>query len=150
DQSRTFTAQRNAGFSEKEALRRSRGVSVDNLGGVTAGGPIRKDHTFFFTDYDRQWVRSTAVPAPTTAISPEGLANLQAAGSLFAPGALDFLTRTFPIANDPTPRGNQSVVTGPDPNCDPSRPPLRNCVLVPMRQYNRALTGSFPYGTDFW
>lgn len=138
-QSRTFTASRTAGFSEKEALRRARGVAVDNLGGATLGGPIKKDHTFFFTSYDRNWFRTTAVPSPTLALSPEGLANLRAVQSSFASGTLDFLTRTFPTANDPTPRGSTNIAIPNGPT-----------VNVPFQQYNRALTGSFPYGRDFW
>lgn len=137
-QERTFKAARAAGLTEKQALRRARGVVVDHLGGFTIGGPIKKNHTFFFNSYDREWFRTTAVPAPTIAISPQGLANLRAAAGQFAPGALDFLTQTFPIANDPTPRGSITVTT-PGGN-----------VAVPLQQFNRALTGSFPYGRDSW
>ncbi len=136
---RTFNAHKAAGLDDKAALSRSRGVNVDNLGGATFGGPIKKDHTFFFTSYDRQWFRTTAVPSPTIAISPAGLANLQANSSAFAPGALNFLTNTFPTANDPTPRGLLRVTL-----------PNSNVVDVPLQQFNRSLTGSFPYGRDFY
>ncbi|MBI3950648.1 MAG: TonB-dependent receptor, partial [Acidobacteria bacterium] len=138
NQERTFKTGRAAGLTEKQALRRARGVVVDTLGGFTVGGPIKKNHTFFFNSYDRDWFRTTAVPTPTIAISPQGLANLQANASQFAPGTLDFLTRTFLTANDPTSRGSITV-QAPGGN-----------IAVPLQQFNRALTGSFPYGTDSW
>ena len=136
---RTFKAGKTLGLTDKQAVRRARGVTVDNLGGGFVGGPIKPDHTFFFVGYDRQWFRTTAVPTPTIAISPQGIANLQANAGRFAPGALDFLTNTFPTANDPAPRGQINVALPGGPT-----------IPVPLQQFNRALTGAFPFGTTFW
>ncbi|MFQ3590401.1 MAG: carboxypeptidase regulatory-like domain-containing protein, partial [Chloracidobacterium sp.] len=146
-QQRTFNAARAQGFSEKEALRRARAVTVENTWGITFGGPIKKDKIFFFTSFDRNTFRTTAAPI-TVAIAPSGIAALQAYAAAnpsgpnaLAPGALTFLTNTFPTANDPTPRGTITV-----------RRPSDNAIVatLPVQQFNRALAGSLPYGTNFW
>ncbi|HYP28942.1 MAG TPA: TonB-dependent receptor [Blastocatellia bacterium] len=138
-QVRTFEAALEEGLTKKEALRRARGVIVDNSAGFFIGGPVLKNHTHFFTSYDRNWNRRTTAPT-TLAISPEGLANLQANAGLFAPGALDFLTSTFPIANDPTPRGVINVSV-------PGRAPIP----VPIHQFNRSIAeGGLPFAQDFY
>jgi hypothetical protein len=136
---RTFKAARNAGLSDKQALRRARGVVVNNLGGLTVGGPIKRDHTFFFSSYDRDWYRTTAVPSAARALSAEAVSNLRAYEQEFAPGALKFLLDTFPVANDPTPRGTTNIKT-----------PSGATVALPIQQFNRGLAGSFPFGTDAW
>jgi len=135
---RTFKTWRDQGLTDKQALRKARGVVVDSLGGFTLGGPVKRDHTFFFTALDKEWYRTTAVPSPTVALSPEGLQNLQAISSELAPGALDFLTKTFPAANDATSRGSIKFTS-----------PAGKSVTVPLQQYNRAADGAFPYGRGF-
>ncbi|AEP12594.1 TonB-dependent Receptor Plug Domain protein [Chloracidobacterium thermophilum B] len=146
-QQRTFSAARAQGFSERDALRRARAVNVTNIWGGTFGGPIKKDKIFFFTSFDRNTFRTTAVPI-TVALAPSGIAALQAYATAnpsgpnaLAPGALTFLTNTFPVANDPTPRGTITV-----------RRPSDNAIVatIPVQQFNRALTGSLPYGRNFW
>jgi hypothetical protein len=132
---RSFNAQKTAGADDFIALRRSRGVQVQNQGLISGGGPIKKDHSFFYSSYDREWVRSTRVPT-TAAISPQGLANLQAVSSQLAPGTLNFLTQTFPAANDPTSRGSINVTV-----------PSGQVVNVPITTLNR---GGVSYGTDFY
>ncbi len=137
-QERTFKTWRDKGLSDKQAMRIARGVIVDSLGGFTVGGPVIKDHTFFFTSVDKEWYRTTAVPAAAVALSPQGLQNLQAYSGEFAPGVLKFLTDTYPLANDPTPKGEIKFKT--DSGHD---------VVVPLQQYNRAIDGAFPYGRGF-
>ncbi|MDD5542502.1 MAG: carboxypeptidase regulatory-like domain-containing protein [Acidobacteriia bacterium] len=136
-QQRTFNSAKASGLSDYAALHRARGVYVDNLGGIAVGGPIKKDHTFFFTSYDREWYRASSAPT-SVAISPQGLANLQAANSYFAPGALSFLTSTFPAANDPTSRGQINISTP------------GGTVAVPLTQFNRAINGALPYYNSFY
>ncbi len=137
-QERTFKTWRDQGLSNKQAMRKARGVVVDSLGGFTVGGPVIKDHTFFFTSLDKEWYKTTAVPAPTVALSQAGLQNLQAVSGSFAPGALKFLTDTFPLANDATSKGKIDFTT-----------PSGQSVSVPLQQYNRAADGAFPYGRGF-
>jgi hypothetical protein len=138
-QERTFKSSLASGYTEKQALRRARGVVVQNAGGATIGGPIKKDQAFFFTNYDRGWYRTTAVPSPAVAISPQNMSVLQSFSSEFAPGALDFLKSTFPIANDPTDRGGLTILR-------PSGEPIS----MRLNQFNRSLEGSLPYGRDYW
>lgn len=133
-QQRTFNAQKATGVSDYIALRRSRGVTVDNTFVGGAGGPIKKNHTFFFANYDRNWFRTTAVPI-TTALTQDAFALLRANNSAFAPGAVDFLANSYPAANDPTPRGSISV----------GLPDGRSLVL-PLQQLSPGAVG---YGTDF-
>lgn len=146
-QQRTFTAARTAGFSERDSLRRARAVTVDNTFGFVFGGPIKKDKIFFFSSFDRNTFRTTAVPI-TVAIAQSGIDALRAYAvanpsgvNAFAPGALDFLTSTFPVANDTTARGTITV-----------RRPSDNTVVatLPIQQFNRALVGSLGYGTSFY
>ena len=138
-QERTFKALRASGLSKYQALRGARNVVVDHVYGGTFGGPIVKNHTFFFTSYDADNFRSTVGASVRPAISPEGVANLRANASRFAPGALDFLLNTFPVANDPTPRGTLTVR-------DPSGAVV---TTVPLQQFNRARNAGIPYRTDF-
>ncbi len=134
---RTFNALKAAGRSDKDALRGARGVLVRNQAVFSAGGPIRKDHTFFFTSYDFDLRRSSASPVANT-ISPEGYRLLEQNASVFAPGALDILKKYYPVANDPTARGSQTV-----------RMPDGSLLTIPIQQYNRAAQGALPYARNF-
>jgi hypothetical protein len=106
---RTFDAQRAAGADPFIALRRSRAVTVDNTLVAGLGGPIVRDKHFFYANFDRNWFRSTAVPI-TTAYTPDAIRLLEANAGFFAPGVVDFVRNTWPIANDPTPRGFHNVL----------------------------------------
>jgi len=138
-QQRTYNAQRAAGLADKQALRAARSVIVDNAYGGTVGGPIKKDHTFFFTSLDFDDVRQTVSSVTRPAISQDGVNMLRALQSQFAPGSLDFLLKTFPVANDPTDNGKVPVVAGGT-----------TIAMVPFLAFNRTLNGGIPYGTDFW
>jgi outer membrane receptor protein involved in Fe transport len=141
-QQRTYTTQRGLGLADKPALRLARSVVVDNLYGGTLGGPIKKDHTFFFSSLDFNDVRQTVSSVQRDAITQAGIDALRAASSQFAPGALDFLLRTFPVANDPTNRGLPVPVVNP---ADGS-----TVANLQLQRFNRTLGGGIPYGTDFW
>lgn len=148
-QQRTFAAARAAGFSERESLRRARSVTVNNTWGGTFGGPIKKDKIFFFTSFDRTTERTTVSGTNTLALAPAAVTALQnyantvtSGPDAFAPGALQFLLNTFPVANDPTPRGTLTI-----------RRPSDNAIILtlPVQQFNRALQGApLPFGTTFW
>ncbi|MFB3826878.1 MAG: carboxypeptidase regulatory-like domain-containing protein [Bryobacteraceae bacterium] len=136
-QERSYNSWRSRGAADKEALRKSRQVEVDNLGLVSVGGPIKKDHSFFYIGYDREWYRTSAVPTQI-GISPQGADALRANANLWAPGTLDYLLKTFLVANDPTSRGNINVSAG------------GKVIPVPLQQINRAIGGALPYGTSYW
>lgn len=138
-QERTFNGLIASGVPKDKALRLARSVEVNHIYGGTVGGPIKKDHTFFFFDYDASNFRTTVSSATRVAISPTGVANLRANAAQFAPGALDFLLGTFPVANDPTSRGTVTV---------------RNAAgaavtTVPLQQFNRGLSQGLPFSTNF-
>jgi outer membrane receptor protein involved in Fe transport len=139
-QQRTYNAQRAAGLADKQALRAARSVVVDNVYGGTVGGPVKKDHTFFFTSLDFDDVRQTVSSVTRPAISQAGINALNAVSSQFAPGALDFLLKTFPVANDPTNNGSVPVMNAAGDTI----------ATVPFLAFNRTLNGGLPYGTDFW
>lgn len=136
NQQRTFNARKAAGLSDYAATRASRGVIVRNQWVVSGGGPVIKNRTFFYGGYDLDRRRSTAVPITTT-ISQQGFDILTQNQSFFAPGVVDFLKRTYPVANDPTPQGNLSV-TLPD----------GRTIAVPLQQFNRGAGGALSYARD--
>ncbi|HEY9285720.1 MAG TPA: TonB-dependent receptor [Pyrinomonadaceae bacterium] len=138
-QERNFRAARAAGSSEYQALRAARAVEVDHTYGATLGGPIKRDHTFFFLSYDANNFRTTA-GAQRIALSPQAAANLRANAGLFAPGAVDFILNTYPIANVPADRGTLTV-----------RNPANNAVVttLPLQTFNRGLTEPLRFGTNF-
>ncbi len=141
-QQRTFNAQKAAGLSDYLALRKSRGVSIQNQGLISVGGPIIKDRAFFFTGFDKDWRRSTAVPV-AAAPSPAAIASLEANKSLFAPGVVDFIKSTWPTANDPTSRGSVNV-TAPSGQTFADGSTTLN---LPLQQLNR---GGVSYARNLW
>jgi hypothetical protein len=132
-QERTFNSWKSQGLSDYLALRKARGVVVDNLGVLSLGGPVKKNKSFFFVGYDRQWQRQSVVPI-TTAISPDSFATLQANASSFAPGTLNFIKQNFPLANDPTARGTVNIAI-----------PGGATIPVAIQQYNAAIAGALSY-----
>src|SRR5262245_15396859 len=145
NQQRTYNTQRAGGAPDKQALRTARSVIVDNLYGGTLGGPIKKDHTFFFNSLDFDDVRQTVSNVQRNAISQAGVNALRSVSSQFAPGALDFLLKTFPVANVPNDRGKITL-----PFKDPADPTGATNIVLPINDFNRTLNGGIPYGTDFW
>jgi outer membrane receptor protein involved in Fe transport len=139
NEQRTVNARRAVDTNSTRVLRAARSVVVDNAYGGSIGGPIKKEHTFFFTSFDTNPVRTTVSSVQRVAISQQGLANLQANAASFAPGALDFLRTTFPVANDPTAQGSVNVTL-----------PNGTAIPVPFQTFNRTLNGGIPFGTNFY
>jgi hypothetical protein len=143
-QSRSFNANV-AALGKDAALRNARSVTVDNTYGVTFGGPIVKDHTFFFTSLDFNDFRTTVSSASRLALSPEAVARLQLPGRTIVPQALQFLLANFPVANDPTSQGSVTLTGTTAITCPPTDP---NCNVIPFQIFNRGRTGGIPFGTD--
>jgi outer membrane receptor protein involved in Fe transport len=149
---RTFNANRAAGLSEYDARHRARSVSVDNIYGGNVGGPIVKNHTFFFVSYDANPFRTTVSSVSRAALDQASLDLLRANRTRFGPGggvapgaAVDFILRTFPAANDPTPAGGTLAASQAT-----VRDAAGNAVgVVTFRTFNRTLGQGLPYGTDF-
>ncbi len=98
-----------AGRTEKQILRGCRSVTNDTIWGFTVGGPIIRNHTFFFTSFDWNPFRSNVSSATRIALDGPSRAFLQANTALFAPDTVSFLLNTFPLSNDPTPGGTLTV-----------------------------------------
>jgi len=146
-QQRTFTSNLTAGRTEKEALRAARSVSVENRYGFTIGGPIVKNHTFFFTSVDFTDVRTTISSAGRDMFSQLARDRLQMAGRTgIVPSALNYFLTTYPAANDPTPRGSITLTGNLAITCPPSDP---SCNVLPLERLNRTKDAGIPYGTDF-
>jgi len=144
-QQRSFNFHRTAGRTEEEALRLSRNLSVSQQYGGAIGGPIKKNHTFFFASVDFAPFRTTVGRAARPALTAESRALLQANRNNFlSPAAVDFILATYPASNDPTLPGtseanstvNVTTTTG---------------LTLPLlfRTYNRTLDQAIAYGTDF-
>jgi outer membrane receptor protein involved in Fe transport len=146
DQQRCYNANRaapaNQNLSDKQVLRLCRNVQVVNSYGFSMGGPIVRNHTFFFGNLDFSDDRRTISSATRVALAPESVALLQANAALFAPGHLNYLLSTFPVANDPTPRGTLTLR-----NLNASGNPSLG--TLQLQQFNRARSAAIPYGTDF-
>jgi hypothetical protein len=135
---RTFNTFKAQGLSDGLAMHKARAVVVENLGVGSFGGPIKKDKSFFFVGYDVDRYRTTAVPT-TIAIAPAGYDLLNQYKSSFAPGTVDFLQKTFPVANDPTSRGSITVAV-----------PNAANIVIPLQQLSPGLTSPLSYGRNSW
>lgn len=146
---RNFRANVAAGVPEAVALRLARSVQVDNIYGGTVGGPIKRNHTFFFTSYDAEDFRTTVSSATRTAITQTGLNRLQALAANpaagFAPGTIAYLAANFPVSNTPTSQGSVTLTGLPAGVCNSG---TQNCV-IPFEVFNRGAAGGIPYGTVF-
>jgi hypothetical protein len=147
-QQRTFNANRAAGASEDASLRAARSVNVQNIYGGTVGGPIVKNHTFFFTSLDFTDFRTTVSSSQRVAFSALARQRLQYAGRTVVPQALSYLLNNFPAANDPTSQGSLTLTgTTALGTCPPTDP--TSCNVLPLEIFNRGRTAGIPYGTDF-
>src|SRR5215475_11364242 len=131
-QQRDFNTLRAGGMPDKQALRGARSVIVDNVYGGTLGGPVKKDHTFFFNSLDFDDFRQTISNVRRDAITQDGVNALRANSSQFVPGTLDFLLNTFPVANVPTNRGQITFKNPADPTGNTN-------IVAPINVFNRAL-----------
>ncbi len=132
-QERAFRANVAAGLDEYTALRRARNVTVDNTYGFTLGGPVVKNHTFFFTSLDFNDFRTTIGSVTRPALDAASRQFLQSNINSFNPAAVNFLLNNFPVANDPTVQGT-AVVSGQ---------------TLRFNTFNRTAGQGLPFGTDF-
>src|SRR5205085_9830680 len=144
-QQRSFNANKGAfpNLTDKQILRRIRDVTVENIFGFTIGGPIKKNHTFFFNSLDFDRFRTTVSSASRAALDANSRAALLANRSNFrSPAAVDYILRTYPVANDPTPGATNPVVNVT----------TIGGTTVPLNflTFNRTLTQGIPYGNNFW
>jgi outer membrane receptor protein involved in Fe transport len=155
-QQRNFNALRaasaNAGLSDKQILRQVRSVTNDSIYGFVVGGPIKRNHTFFFGSMDFDDFRQTVGSATRPAITQAGADLLKANASKFAPGVVDYILKTYPIANDPTPNGSVTVrdVSNSSAACQANPNVCPTLFSLPFQTFNRFLgQGALAYGTDF-
>ena len=154
NQQRTFNAQRaaNPGLTDEQVLRRARGVIVDTIYGFTLGGPVAKNHTFFFTSVDLNYVRQTVSSVTRAALTADSRAMLLANRNSFAsPAAVDFLLNTLPASNDPTLPGGTLAGSQIVARNAAGNPVTGNTATstVTFNTFNRTLGAGIPYGTDF-
>jgi hypothetical protein len=143
DEQRVYNSAKNRGLSDYLATRAARGVKVRNQGLVDAAGPIKKNRVFFFTGYDQEWYRTTAVPTASV-LSPDAVRQLDENASRFASGALQFLKSNWPTANDPTPQGSVTIQAPTGVLFTNGT----NRLTLPLATQNRGLTGALAYGWD--
>ncbi len=154
NQQRNFNAVRaaNPNLTDKEVLRRVRGVTADTIYGFTIGGPVVKNHTFFFTSIDLNYVRQTVSSVTRAALTAESRALLLANRGAFAsPGAVDFLLNNFPAANDPTLPGGTLAGSQVVARNAAGSPVTGNTATstVTFNTFNRTQGVGIPYGTNF-
>jgi outer membrane receptor protein involved in Fe transport len=155
-QQRNFNALRaapaNSGLSDKQLLRQVRSVTNDSIYGFVVGGPVKRNHTFFFGSMDFDDFRQTVGSATRPAITQAGADLLKANASKFAPGVVDYILKTYPIANDPTTNGSIVVrdVSNPAATCQANPNVCPTLFTLPFQTFNRFLgQGALAYGTDF-
>jgi outer membrane receptor protein involved in Fe transport len=147
-QQRSFNANV-ANLGEHRALRNARSVTVDNSYGFVFGGPIKEDHTFFFTSMDWNDFRQTVSSAARVAFSPLALQRLQYPGRAgVVPQAVQFILNNYPVANDPTSQGSLTLTGTTALAVCPANDPV-SCNVLPLEVFNRARLAGIPFGTDF-
>jgi hypothetical protein len=129
-------------LSSTQILRNCRSVTNNSVYGFTVGGPVVRNHTFFFTSFDWNDFRSNVSSSTRLALDAPSRAFLQANTALFAPGTVDFLLNNFPVNNDPTSGGTVSVR-----NLNAAGTPIIG--TLQFRTYNRAASGPIPNPQDF-
>lgn len=145
DEERSFRANVDT-LGEYRALRNARSVNVNNTYGFTFGGPVVKNHTFFFVSYDANDGRQTISSATRVAFTDLARQRLQLAGRNIDSQALNFLLTRFPAANDPTSRGSVSLTGTAAIACPASD---LQCNVLPLAIFNRGASGGIPFRTDF-
>lgn len=151
DEERSFRANV-AALGEYRALRNARSVNVNNTYGFTFGGPVVKNHTFFFVSYDANDGRQTISSVTRVAFTELARQRLQLAGRNVDAQALNFLLTRFPAANDPTAQGSVTLTGTAAVACPPPPPGENNlnyCNVIPLALFNRGATGGIPFRTDF-
>jgi len=136
------TASNPNNLTQKQILRNCRSVSNNSVYAVTVGGPIVRNHTFFFTSFDFTDFRQMVSSASRLALSPASRAFLQANSALFAPGTVEFLLNTFSVSNDPTSGGSVAVR-----NLNAAGTPQIG--TLSFLTFNRGATGGIPNTEDF-
>ena len=156
NQQRSFNALRaapaNANLTDKQILRQVRDVTNDSTYGFVVGGPVVRNHTFFFGSMDFNDFRTSVGARTRPAITQAGLDQLRANAALFTPGTVDYIARTYPIANDPTSNGSIVVrnVSSTAGNCQTDVTTCPTLFTLPFLTYNRFLgQGAVPFATDF-
>jgi hypothetical protein len=141
----------NQTLTTKQMLRQVRSVTNDSIYGFVVGGPIKKNHTFFFGSADFDDFRQTIGSATRPAITQAGLDQLVANQAKFAPGVVDYIKKSYPIANDPTSNGSITVrdVSSTAGTCQTNPSTCPSLFSLPFLTYNRYLGKGIPYGTDF-
>jgi len=129
-------------LSQTQILRNCRSVTNNSVYGFTVGGPVVRNHTFFFTSFDWNDFRSNVSSATRLALDAPSRAFLQANTALFAPGTVDFLLNNFPVNNDPTSGGTLAVR-----NLNAAGTPIIG--NLQFRTYNRAASGPIANPQDF-
>jgi outer membrane receptor protein involved in Fe transport len=155
-QQRNFNGLRNApanaNLTDKQILRQVRSVQNNSIYGFVVGGPVKRNHTFFFGSIDYTDFRTTVGSATRPAITQAGADQLRANAARFAPGVVDYILRTFPIANDPTANGSVTVrdVSSTAGTCQTNVNTCPSLFSLPFQTFNRFLgQGALSYGTDF-
>ena len=142
----------NASLTDKQILRSVRSVTNDSTYGFVVGGPVKKNHTFFFFSADWNDFRQLVGAATRPAITQAGLDQLRANSARFAPGVVDYIARTYPLANDATSQGSIVVrdVSSTAGTCQANVTTCPTLFTLPFQTYNRFLgQAGVPYGTDF-
>lgn len=157
NQQRCFNSNRaataNASLTDKQVLRQCRNVNVDTIWGGTLGGPVVKNHTFFFTSYDANPFRTTLGSVTRAALDAPSRALLQAQRNNFAsPAAVDFILNNFPVSNDPTPAAGTIAASQVVVRNAAGNPVTGNTgtSTITFLTFNRFQGAGVPYGTDFW